>query len=233
MCELFGLSCNRKDRATFSLPLFARYHEPYWHGWGIGYYEGTYARIVKNTDDPNFSLSFKRTVQNARSNVIIAHIRLATSGEVCPENCHPFRFRYLNRDWLFAHNGSIDIDYPSYVEGNNDSARAFSFMMDKIDEYLRMSRFRGIYPAVKYATQKLLEEAGEVKRLNYILSDSNALFVFCNYRRMYMLRREKEYGGAILISTQKLTNENWIEIPRNRILCMLNGELFVMSDRIN
>jgi len=30
MCELFGLSCNRKDRAAFSLPLFARYHSPYW-----------------------------------------------------------------------------------------------------------------------------------------------------------------------------------------------------------
>jgi glutamine amidotransferase len=231
MCELFGLSCNRKDRATFSLRLFARYHEPYWHGWGIGYYEGTHARVVRNTDDPNFSLSFKRTVQNARSNVIVAHIRLATSGEVCPENCHPFRFRYLNRDWLFAHNGSIDIDYPSYVDGNNDSARAFSFMMDKIREYLRRGRFRGIYPAVKYATQELLETYGG--RVNYLLSDSNALFVFCNYRRMFMLRREKDYGGAILISTQKLTNENWIEIPKYRVLCVLNGELFVMSDRIS
>jgi glutamine amidotransferase len=232
MCELFALSCNRKDRATFSLPLFARYHEPYWHGWGIGYYEGTHARIVKNTDDPNFSLSFRRTVQNARSNVIIAHIRLATSGVVCPENCHPFKFRYLNRDWLFAHNGTIDIDYPSHVEGDNDSARAFSFVMDKIDEYLRRSEFRGIYPAVKYATHKLLEEANGRKRLNYLLSDSNALFVFCNYRRMFMLRREKDYGGAILISTQKLTDENWIEIPKYRVLCVLNGEIFVVSDRL-
>jgi len=232
MCELFGLSCNRKDRATFSLPLFAEYHESYWHGWGIGYYEETNARVVRNTDDPNYSLSFRKTVQNARSDIIVAHIRLATSGEVCPENCHPFRYRYLNRDWLFAHNGSMDIDYPSYVGGNNDSARAFSFMMDKIDEYLRMGRFRGTYLAVKYATRKLLEEAGEVRRLNYLLSDSNALFVFCNYRNMYMLRREKDYGGAILISTQKLTNENWIEIPKYRVLCVLNGEMFVMSDRI-
>ena len=201
-------------------------------GWGIGYYEGTYARIVKNTDNLNFSESFKRTVQNERSNVIIAHIRLATSGDVCPENCHPFMFRYLNRDWLFAHNGSIDIDYPSYVEGNNNSARVFSFMMDKIDEYLRNGRFRGIYPAVKYATRKLLEEVDGRKRLNYLLSDSNALFLFCNYRRMYMLRREKDYGGAILISTQKLTDENWIEIPKYRVLCMLNEEIFVISGRI-
>ena len=230
MCELFALSCNRKDRATFSLPLFARYHEPYWHGWGIGYYEETHAKVVKNIDDPNFSESFRQAIQQAKSNVIIGHMRLATSGDVCPENCHPFKFRYINRDWLFAHSGTIDIDYPSYVDGYNDSARAFSFMMDKIDEYLRRSGFRGIYPAVKYATRQLLETYGG--KVNYLLSDSNALFAFCNHRRMYMLRREKDYGGAILISTQKLTNENWIEIPKYRVICVLNGELLVTSDRI-
>jgi predicted glutamine amidotransferase len=49
---------------------------------------------------------------------------------------------------------------------------------------------------------------------------------------MYMLRREKEYGGAILISTQKLSDENWVEIPKNRVLCVLNGEVLVTSSRI-
>jgi len=53
MCELFALSCNRKDSAAFSLPLFARYHSPYWDGWGVGYYVGTHARVVRNIDDPN------------------------------------------------------------------------------------------------------------------------------------------------------------------------------------
>ena len=95
---------------------------------------------------------------------------------------------------------------------------------------MRSGRFRGIYPAVKYATQELLETYGG--KVNYLLSDSNALFVFCNYRRMFMLRREKDYGGAILISTQKLTDENWIEIPKYRVLCVLNGEIFVVSDRL-
>ena len=197
---------------------------------GIGYYEGTHARVVKNTDDPNFSESFKQTVQLVRSNVIVAHLRLATSGRVCPENCHPFKFKHLGRDWIFAHNGTINIDYPSYVDGSNDSARAFSFMMDKIREYMSKSRFRGIYPAVKHATRELLESYGG--ELNYLLSDSNALFAFCNYRRMYLLRREKDYGGAILISTQKLTRENWVEIPKYRVLCMLKGEIFVVSDEI-
>ena len=49
---------------------------------------------------------------------------------------------------------------------------------------------------------------------------------------MYILRREKDYGEAILISTQKLTNENWIETPKNRVICVLDGEIFVVSDSL-
>jgi len=57
MCELFALSCNRKDNAAFSLPLFARYHSPYWDGWGVGYYVGTHARVVRNIEYRSSSIS--------------------------------------------------------------------------------------------------------------------------------------------------------------------------------
>ncbi|MDI3497314.1 class II glutamine amidotransferase [Archaeoglobus sp.] len=230
MCELFALSCNRKDRATFSLPLFARYHTPSWDGWGVGYYSGRHAVVERSTDNPNHSETFRRVITQAMSNVIVAHIRIATTGDVCTENCHPFSYRFLDRDWLFAHNGHIPIDYPTHVDGYNDSARAFSFMMDQMREYLEGRMFRGIYPAVKHATKALLETYGG--NVNYLLTDGNVLFAFCNHRRMYMLRREKEYGGAILISTQKLSDENWVEIPKNRVLCVLNGEVLVTSSRI-
>lgn len=103
-------------------------------------------------------------------------------------------------------------------------------MMDKIREYLEAGGVRGLYPAVKYATRKVLETYDG--QLNYLLSESNLLFVHCNYRRMYMLRREKEYGGAVLVSTQKLTNERWVEIPRNRVLCLSRGEVLVLSNPI-
>lgn len=98
MCELFGLCCNAKDRASLSLPLFAEFHEPSWHGWGVGYYEDGAGRVVKRVENPNFSRSFMETVRRARSNVVIAHLRLATGGDVCDENCHPFKFSYLGRD---------------------------------------------------------------------------------------------------------------------------------------
>jgi predicted glutamine amidotransferase len=47
---------------------------------------------------------------------------------------------------------------------------------------------------------------------------------------MYMLRRSKSYGGAILISTKQLTDyENWEVIPKDRLLCINNGEIEILS----
>jgi len=43
------------------------------------------------------------------------------------------------------------------------------------------------------------------------------------------LRRSKSYGGAILMSTQKLTEEDWEPIPENRLLAVEGGEVQVMS----
>ena len=60
------------------------------------------------------------------------------------------------------------------------------------------------------------------------------MFVFSHHsdKSMYMLRREKGYGGATLVSTRKLTNENWKKVPKDRLLVLSNGEVLVLSDKI-
>lgn len=231
MCELFGLSCNKKDRATFSLPLFARYSDKNWHGWGIGYYKGSEVVVRRQAEKAKLSEEFKKVTQEALSNIIIAHLRLRSRGKICNENCHPFKYPLLQRSWIFAHNGTIDIEYESRVESDTDSARAFTFMMEKIDGYVKGGRIRGLYPAIMYATKELVETYGGT--LNYLLSDGIVLYAFCNHRNMYFLRRKKNYGGAILVSTQKLTNERWIIIPKNRLFLVSKGEVVVLSDPMN
>ena len=47
MCDLFAMSCNSEDRATRSLPRFARYATRNPHGWGLGWYENGEARIER------------------------------------------------------------------------------------------------------------------------------------------------------------------------------------------
>jgi predicted glutamine amidotransferase len=47
-----------------------------------------------------------------------------------------------------------------------------------------------------------------------------------------MLRRSKEYGGAVVVSTQRLSEEDWEPIPKNRLLAINGGEVQVMSSGI-
>jgi len=70
--------------------------------------------------------------------------------------------------------------------------------------------------------------------LNYILSDGNLMYVFSHYtgKNFYLLKRTKPYGGAALVSTIKLTGENWKVIPRDRLLLINNGNIIVLSDKI-
>ncbi|MDG6913113.1 MAG: hypothetical protein JRN35_08560 [Nitrososphaerota archaeon] len=49
---------------------------------------------------------------------------------------------------------------------------------------------------------------------------------------MFLLRREKDYGDAILVATQKLSSENWLEIPADRLLVLNRGRVFVLSDSV-
>ncbi len=53
MCELFGLSCNEKDRAVRSLPVFIREGSWCHDGWGIGYYKGSKAVVERSGEDIN------------------------------------------------------------------------------------------------------------------------------------------------------------------------------------
>ena len=47
-----------------------------------------------------------------------------------------------------------------------------------------------------------------------------------------MLGRTKGYGGAILLSTQKVTDENWRDIGKDRLLAINCGEILIRSDEI-
>ena len=67
------------------------------------------------------------------------------------------------------------------------------------------------------------------------MSDGSMYYAFAHYlgKPMYFLRREKEYGGAMLVSTQKLTeDEDWKTIPTDRLMVINRGEIVTLSDPI-
>jgi glutamine amidotransferase len=74
-------------------------------GWGIGTYEqGEVLRRLTPLDRSG-SIDFRRLAQDARSTVMVGHVRRVDSAAPSgAQNTHPFRFG----DWLFAHRGAID-----------------------------------------------------------------------------------------------------------------------------
>ena len=239
MCELFALSCTDRDRGTKSLPVFEQRGSWCRDGWGIGWYHGPTAQVVKSGEDVNVSERFFETVDEAKSNVVVAHVRYSTGSSADTCNSHPFKIQALGRDWLFAHNGSVpqivSQGYPSRVEPHSeiDSARLFTFLVDEMERYLEGSAIRGMYPAVVKASRRLIETFGG--DVNYLLTDGVSLFILNHHtgRPVYFTKRDKPYGSAFVATTVcELTDERWHTLPADRVLVVSNGELLVLSDPI-
>ncbi len=73
-------------------------------GWGIAYYEDGVPRVEKRASAAFSDLSFSHAAERIYAKTVIAHVRLATVGELKPENAHPFSFAR----WAFAHNGTVE-----------------------------------------------------------------------------------------------------------------------------
>ncbi|MCX8175587.1 MAG: class II glutamine amidotransferase [Candidatus Micrarchaeota archaeon] len=233
MCDLFGMSTNEPDRATRSLPIFQKHGVENPHGWGIAYYNGNRAIIKKKAESAATSTEFADLIQKAKSNVIISHVRFKTHGERCDENCHPFKQEFLGRDWIFAHNGMI-----SGIEHGNrtDSEAIFGFMIDKIHTYISQSSVfpPSIYLGLKSAIKAVFAEFGRGITFNFLLSDGTILYAFNHYstKPIYVLKREKDYGSAMLVSTQKLWEENVVKLRPDCLLIIEKGVPFLRSDPI-
>jgi len=236
MCDIIGLSCNEEDRLTRSLPLFGElFSRGHPDGWGIAYFDGSRARVKRAPGVAVENSLFFDTIKKARSKNIISHLRSGTGGNRCEVNCHPFARPYNGRDWIFAHNGWVNnVERHPDANGDTDSEQIFHQMMDHVVEYAGDGAIRGTYPAVKQAIKRMFNSYGRDIRLNFLMSDGNMHFAFSHYpnKPIYMLRRVKGYGGAILLSTRMFGSWNWERIPKDRLLAVNNGEVLVLSDKI-
>lgn len=79
-------------------------------GWGLGHYPGgePSASVWKEPAPPSDSVrSLLVATENLESSVFVMHIRTATWGQLTDANTQPFSRSYRQRDWLFAHSGSL------------------------------------------------------------------------------------------------------------------------------
>ena len=107
MCRLFGFKSAVLSRAHRSLVeaenALSRQAHAHPDGWGIAWFHGGQAWVVKSEQGACDSESFRRASAHLASNTLIAHVRRATVGNLSANNTHPFRWGR----WVFAHNGTL------------------------------------------------------------------------------------------------------------------------------
>ena len=202
MCELFGLSSHQPAALTYSLNEFALHGGSTYKnnsGWGIAYFQGREALLVKEPE-PASDSPWVRFIaeQQIKSNCVVAHVRLATVGSPALENTHPFRRALAGQVHVFAHNGTLkglkDDISPGRMNhhpiGDTDSELAFCVLMDEMQKLRQASSTTP--PTIEERLETFAGFASDMRKrgsANFLYSDGEALYVHAD-QRIY-----EEHGG--------------------------------------
>jgi len=216
MCELLGLTFNKQINPTFSFAGLLSGSDKNPEGWGIGYYpeNGATASIFKEavTGNESHLAQYLQSYRNLSSKIIIGHIRKSSSGKVNHSNTHPFDRYFNSRQWLLAHNGTLQ--HPEQLKlqhyfpvGDTDSERAFCWLLAQMREMHTRPMLNGNYIGfsdsdIRNIYQHLLyinvECAGA---FNVLFSDGKYLFAYRDVhglRPLYYLYREYPFAKTLL-----------------------------------
>ena len=229
MCELFGVNTSRKIQLNHLLDVFFSHGDRHPHGWGMAFFENGGVQMEKQAVTSTKSARLREyRSQRIMSDRMIAHIRLATKGNMEYENCHPFiRKDEMGRTWTLAHNGTIFegevMDSYFYVQdGQTDSERILYLLADRMNDRYRETGY-SLNAAERFqVVNDLICEIAEGNKLNLLLFDGEYLYVHTNCRNgLYLSKRQ----GGYVFSTVPLDGQEWKPLPLNTLLAFRDGKL--------
>ena len=220
MCRLLGIIAKEPVSPKFLLERFSEFSDDNPDGWGAGWYEDNSPKIFKQAVSAKGAKSkISQLADRVKSKIIIAHLRAGTGTKLCHSNSHPFKYR----NWIFAHNGSVDREYlisslkkkyKKRLRVETDSEAYFYWIIQNIEES------EDVISGVEKAVKKTIEK--KYTGLNFLLSDGKVLYAFryskrnSNYYSLY--KRKTCNGNMILLCSEKLTKGNWKEIKVGSLL---------------
>ena len=206
MCELLGVSVSPAARLGVYFHAFRPRAEENREGWGIGWWEDGSPQIRKEPVPAHESEMAARLADNPPlSNTFIVHVRAATVGEISVENTHPFAGRALGRDWVFAHNGTVQerdrLDTGGLrQEGETDSEQAFHHLLTKLDSLSGDSADDEIAACILGIGRELSEHDS---RVNFLLSDGTTFYAYHDgHKTLHFLEKRATDLAAIDLADQ-------------------------------
>lgn len=195
MCEIFGISADRKIRANEVLIEFFSHSSEHRDGWGLVTFDDGYPAVEKEPVAAKDSAYLKaRLAGELNAAHMAAHIRRATSGTQEYDNTHPFVKRDgSGRAWTLVHNGHIFEapplrKYLAEQKGSTDSERILCYIVDEMNRQLEevaparitVSRTTEEESERIQLIDRITRELSAGNKLNYILFDGELMYVHTN-----------------------------------------------------
>jgi len=239
MSWLFGLITNKPADLSLSLrgPNEHQTNANPAVAWGIGWYEGSRPRVAKQVHTAGTLSAGRSEFSPGTSRLFLVHFEGNVSGTEKEADLHPFHYRH----WLFTHTGTLDRDAfvpllePAHVQslnGDSSSEVFFHWIMQNI------KKTRDLVPS-------LLDSLRDVSQneLSFLLSNGRWLFAYSRGHTLYYTERRFPVSrgsfsyhvrtmdavissetlaneSAIVVSTDKLSDESWEPIPDGHLLAV-------------
>jgi glutamine amidotransferase len=202
------------------------------HGWGIGWYDAAGVQVRRGVMPAHADAEFLAAAREARSEIVLAHVRDASIGAVAAENTHPF----VHGRWLFAHNGTvaryqrvrwiataieaeIDPRFRAAIRGDTDSERCMFLYLTRLARRVRP----GASPSLEDVRAALSDTVTTVARiadvpcerpssLNFAATDGDVLAV-CRRGRSLHVARDIGRSGVFAVASEPIGAGPWSEVP--------------------
>jgi glutamine amidotransferase len=231
MCRLFGFRSNVVSRTHRALVdaenALARQATEHRDGWGIGYFLGDEAYILKSDAGAADDERFDRISRRLQSHAFVVHVRRATVGQVDYLNSHPFR----HGSWIFAHNGTvfgfeeirdrmIDAMVPGHrdlIFGATDSEHLFYYLISALNHAGIQDCGRGEIGSAK-AAEVLADALGQIYAWAAEVGAKQPLmnFILTNGRLFFAQR----LGIDLYLASQKVFCRDYADCSEADKVCM-------------
>ncbi|MBR2546690.1 MAG: class II glutamine amidotransferase [Eubacterium sp.] len=243
MCEIFGITADRKVHANELLREFFSHSSEHRDGWGLVGFDDGYPSVEKEPVTAKDSAYLKARLAGEISAAhMAAHIRRATCGTQEYENTHPFvRRDAYGRAWTLVHNGHIFEapvlrQYLDVQKGATDSERILCYIADEAGRINGQSGTDGHTGNSGSAdggtgtaaltdqafsrillVEKISRELSPENKLNFILFDGELMYVHTNEPGgLYV----KNNAHSRIFSTKPLDAggvAGWEEVAQNQL----------------
>lgn len=229
MCELFGFTSRTPQKVNQELKEFFSHSTEHPNGWGLALLDKGDFSMEKEPIRAIDSLYLRERLREPIiAQAALAHIRLATIGNMEWRNCHPFTGTDKSgRHWTLIHNGTIfecrEMEqYVNIQKGDTDSERILLYLLDLMNQEIS-EKGRSLTAEERFQViDRLVVTASPENKLNLLIYDGELLYAHTNYRDS-LYRRQTEDG--VFISTQPLALGKWEPVPFTQLVAYQREKL--------